>query len=220
MKTTKNMYHIDGMKLHKLLFKKNLTFYAMSQAIGYNADYLNKCIRKNIISKQAAQNLEKIYGIRLANYKTNVTNDSTDAIENEKQTETVCKVQQISNGSLAIDGQKLKQFFSKKNIPLAVASRSIGYSNSYINYCMFNGYMSNKAINALERVYKIPYDAYKTENNADTEIENIKDVEEKPDIEKQLRELKNTINSANCDLANRMQLLELKIDALIDLWRN
>ena len=60
-----------------------------------------------------------------------------------------------------IDEEKLRKEITRRGMTLAEASKAIGRGCSYLNHHLSNGHTNMPTIMILEKIFNLPYDAYK-----------------------------------------------------------
>lgn len=65
----KTVYPVNGDKLRLCLAKKGLKISVASAQMGFNANFLNDCARRGVISAVGKVSLESLFGIRYEDYK-------------------------------------------------------------------------------------------------------------------------------------------------------
>lgn len=68
-----------------------------------------------------------------------------------------------------IDGEKLKNEIARRGLNLSEVSQTIGYSKSYINYCIKDSVITKPAALLLQREFNISLDSYKLKENSQSE---------------------------------------------------
>lgn len=84
---------INGEKLHRTLIEKGLALPNLSLEMGFNADYLRSCCKRNTIST---------YGMKSLTHLTGITEDDVKPEEPKPEEEKVEEpVQKVENNGLA-----------------------------------------------------------------------------------------------------------------------
>lgn len=98
------------------------------------------------------------------------------------------------NGTLEIDGQKLREEFKKRNLSLTQVERECGFGQSVVSHYCTNNYVTKLAIEMFALKYNIQFDTYKK-------------VEEVPQVENQVVEVIQRTSFTDDDLQKLYQVI-------------
>lgn len=65
----KSMENIDGLALRNILAKRGLVMSEVSEALGFEKNYLSRAIGRGLIAKSASVSLKGLYGISPEEYR-------------------------------------------------------------------------------------------------------------------------------------------------------